>query len=322
MDGQTILVTGAAGFIGTHLCQRLAAKAVTVHAVSRSLPPGRSGSVTRSRADLTDAAETRRLLRRCHPDIIIHLAGLPAAARDPRLVLPTFHSNLVTTVNLLVAAQELGQPHLVLAGSFEEPDPPLATANSPYALSKGCARAYGQMFSERYGLPVTLARIFMTYGPTTNHLHKVIPYVILSLLNGQAPHLSSGRRGLDWIHVDDVVSGLLALAVAPAAPNGMIRTLDLGSGALTPIREVVTRIVELMSPQPQDAPLFDPVLDRPFEQERVANLQATRDAIGWQPEIGLNQGLAATVEWFQRHRLQTAAHGGCADAHRQVPVLR
>lgn len=323
--GRTVLVTGAAGFIGSHLCQRLAAMGVAVHAVSRSLSPGQSGSVTRNRCDLADLAATRSLLRRCRPDIIIHLAGLAAAARDPGLVLPTFQSNLAATVNLLTAAQEFAQPRVVLPGSLEEPEHldhprvhPDAVASSPYAISKWCASEYGRMFHRLYGLPVTIGRIFMAYGPTARDLHKLIPYVILSLLDGQAPRLSSGRRELDWIHVDDVVSGLLALADAPGAVG---QTLDIGSGTRVSIRDLVARIVELSGPPPEAAPIFDPALDRPFEQTRVARVQATQSAIGWRPAVTLNQGLAATVEWFQRHRRPSAVYGDRAVAYRQVPQV-
>lgn len=296
-QGHKVLVTGAAGFIGTHLCRRLDAAGADVHAVSRRLRRHERGNIRYERVDLTDLEATRALLRRVQPSMVIHLAGRPAAARDAELVVPTLQSNLTSTVHLLVAAQEQGAPRVVLPGSLEEPEPGNGGASSPYAMSKWAASRYGLMFHELYRLPVAIARIFMTYGPTHRDLHKLMPYVILSLLDGQAPRLSSGRREVDWIHVDDVVDGLLALATAPAAPG---QTLDLGSGRCVSIRAVVEELVRLIDPPVR--PVFDPALDRSQEQLRVADVERTRHALGWAPRIGLNQGLAETVEWFRRHR--------------------
>lgn len=303
--GRRVLVTGASGFLGAHLCRRLAAAAVETWAVSRTLPRAASGSMRNVPGDLTDLDATRELLRECRPDVVFHLAGLAAGAPDPELVLPTFRSNLVTTVNLLTALREQGASRIVLAGSMEEPDEADAAPGSPYAASKSGSSAYGRMFHRLYGLPIAIARIFVAYGPTARDLHKLVPRVILSLLDGRSPRLGSGRREVDWIHVDDVVGGLLAMAAAPQAVG---RTLDLGSGTLVPIRELAERIAELVDGRGA-APVFDPALDRPSERVRVADLAATRGCIAWQPATDLNQGLAATVEWFREHRALIRADG-------------
>lgn len=302
-EGHKVLVTGAAGFIGSHLCRRLADMGADVHAVSRRLRRGVVGSIAYESVDLTDLEATRLLLRRSRPSLVIHLAGRADAARGVERVLPTFRSNLLTTVNLLVAASERGAPRVVLPGSLEEPQTAQTVASSPYAMSKSAASGYGRMFHELYQLPVAIGRIFMTYGPTRKNLHKLIPYVILALLDGQAPELSSGRRAVDWIHVEDVVEGLLALATAPAAVGA---SFDLGSGVCVPIREVVEHLVALIDPALM--PHFDPALDRPQEQLRVADLARSRALLGWAPRIELDQGLADTVEWFRRHR-DSLRHG-------------
>jgi UDP-glucose 4-epimerase len=297
LAGRKLLVTGAAGFIGTRLCERLAALDVTAHAVSRSVQGRSSGSVTYLQADLSELETTRRLLQRLQPDVVIHLAGLAAAARGLELVLPTFESNLLATVNLLTAARELGAPRIVLPGSLEEPERPDAVASSPYAISKWAASAYGRMFHELYGLPVAIGRLFITYGPTRKDPHKLIPYTILSLLDGRAPRLSSGRREVDWVHIDDVVDGLLALATAPQAVG---QCFDIGSGRLVSIRGVVERLVALVDPAL--VPHFDASLDRPSEQVRVADVERTQRALGWVPRVDLERGLADTVDWFREQR--------------------
>lgn len=299
LRGQKVLVTGAAGFIGGQLCERLARAEINVHAVSRSFSPGVHGSLKRERVDLSEPEATRRLLRRTQPDLVFHLAGFANGARDPALIAPNLQGNLLTTIHLLTAALECGAPLVVLPASLEEPDAADDAPSSPYAAAKWAASAYGRMFHQLYGLPVSIARIFITYGPAGNNLHKLIPYSILSLLDGVAPRLSSGRRGVDWIHVDDVVDGLLALAAARGAAGA---TLDIGSGLLTSVRSVVERIARLVDPARTLTPIFDAALDRPQEQVRVASVRRTEELTGWKARIPLDEGLARTVEWYRRNR--------------------
>jgi nucleoside-diphosphate-sugar epimerase len=137
---------------------------------------------------------TCHLLGTRKPDIVFHLAGCAAGARDPRLVIPTFQSNLATTVNILMATGEYGTSRVVLPGSFEEPEEATVSPSSPYAASKWAASTYARMFHSLFGTP------------------ELVPYTILSLLRGKSPRLSSGRRKVDWIYIDDVIDGLLLLA--------------------------------------------------------------------------------------------------------------
>jgi nucleoside-diphosphate-sugar epimerase len=288
------LVTGAAGFIGTHLVAHLERVGAETRAVSRSASSARRGTVTFERADLSDPRVASELIGRVRPEIVFHLAGLALGARNRDLILRTFESNLRSTVNLLIAASESGDARVVLPGSLEEPEPPDAVASSPYAMSKWAASSYGRMFHALYGLDVTIARVFITYGPTHKDLHKLIPYVILSLLRGEAPKLARGRRPVDWIHVQDVVEGLIALALAEGTAG---QTVDIGSGVLVPIRNLVEMIAEEFPKGP--APVFDASPERPFEQVRAADLGRTLAAIGWEPRIALAQGLKETIEWFR-----------------------
>lgn len=304
LRGQSVLVTGASGFIGSHLCARLAAIQASVHAVSRSAAAHPISGVSYVRADVRDCDRMTRLLRECKPCAVFHMAGDPAAARDASHVWPSLQSNVIATVSILSAALEAGSPRVVLAGSLEEPRAADAMPSSPYALSKWASTAYGRLFGQLYDLPVAIGRLFMTYGPTTRDLHKLIPHLILSLLDGRSPRLSSGRREVDWVHVDDIVEGLLLLGTAPEAVGG---SFDLGSGSLVSIREIAQRIVKAVAPPGGAHPIFDPALDRPFEQLRVAKIASTQERLGWRPRIGLDDGLARTVEWFRQWRTTNAA---------------
>jgi UDP-glucose 4-epimerase len=246
--------------------------------------------------DLARIEACRALFAETGPEIVVHTAGHPFAARDLERVIPTFNDNLATTVNILTCAAESGKTRVVLAGSLEEPGPGEAGAaiSSPYAMSKWAASGYARMFHSLYSLPVVVARLFMVYGPGQRDPKKLIPSVIASLLRGHAPRASSGERPVDWIFIDDVVSGLLALAQAPGVEG---KTVDIGTGVLTTVRGVVETLAEIIPGAP--APEFGSVPSRRDEQVRAARAEETRATIGWSARVALRDGLARTVEWFR-----------------------
>jgi nucleoside-diphosphate-sugar epimerase len=298
LEGRRVLVTGARGFLGSHLCRRLLAGGAEVHAVSRTArPSGGEDGLRWWPCDPVDADAAHELVSRVKPGVVIHLAGMVTAAPDLGLVVPTFHSLLASTVHILTAAAQVGGCRVVLSGSLEEPTGGSADTlvpASPYAAAKLAAGAYARMFAALYGTSVVSLRPFMTYGPG-QHPTKVVPSTILSLLEGRAPELSSGERPLDWIYVEDVVDAFLAAAVRPGLDG---RTLDLGWGTAVRLREVVMRLVRLVDPS--IAPRFGARADRPDQRPRVADVAATAAALGWRPRTPLDAGLAATVEWYRR----------------------
>ena len=294
-SGQKILVTGASGFIGNHLCAHLTKNGGEVHAVSRKKRGNESG-LSWWQGDLSEIATVRELLMAVKPDVIFHLASHVVGTRDLEVVLPTFRSNLASTVNLLTVASEIGCRRIVLMGSLEEPDvaDQQAVPCSPYAAAKWAASAYARMFHSLYQLPVVIMRVFMVYGPAQQDLRKLIPYVILSLLRGKTPELTSGQRPVDWIYVGDVIEGLVAAALASEIEG---RTIDIGSGELVPIRTVVEHLLRVCDSQIE--PVFGALPERPLEQVRRANTASTHASIGWKPSTSLNEGLKRTVHWYE-----------------------
>ena len=293
---QRVVITGASGFLGSHLCRRLGEGGAEIHAVSRSARTNEGDRTHWWQGDMTDMATVRRILLETKPHVIFHLSGMVTAGADLEFVLPTLHSLLVSTVNLLTVAAEIGCSRMVLAASLTEPIPDQseATPGSPYAAAKWASSGYGRMFGKLYGLPVVIVRPFMTYGPG-QEIRKLIPYVTLSLLREQSPKLSSGKWEADWIYVDDVTSGLLAAA---QVPNIAGSTIDLGSGTLVPIRMIVQHLVDLTGSR--TAPIFGALTDRPLEQVRVADVTYAHKTLGWRPSVPLVDGLQRTVDWYRR----------------------
>ena len=298
---RTVLVTGASGFIGSHLCERLRDLGAVVHGVSRRQRNG--GAVTRWwQTELDDEIATRRLVESIAPDIIFHLASFVSGKRELEYVLPALRSNLLSTVNLLISATGSGCPKLVLTGSLEEVEGDAATATpaSPYAAAKGAASTYARMFHTLYGTPVVTARLFMVYGPNQKDHTKLVPYVSLSLLRGQLPQLMSGTREVDWIYVDDVIDAYLSLASKEGIDG---ETVDVGSGKLTSVRRVVEHLTDIV--EPDERPDFGSLEDRPFERVRVADVGRAYGLIGWKPKTPLVEGLTQTVDWYRNNLINS-----------------
>lgn len=297
LAGRKVCVTGAGGFIGGHLCRALRDCGAEVHGISRRAQVESAGDTCWWRGDLSDTSAIRKLMVAMKPDIVFHLASHVAGSRDLRLVWPTFEGNLVSTVNLLTIASEIGCQRIILAGSLEEPefDSGEPVPCSPYAASKGASSSYARMFHALYQTPVVIARLFMVYGPGHQDVKKLIPYVTLSLLNKQPPKLGSGQRQIDWIYVDDVVDGLIAAALTPNIEG---RTIDVGSGTLVSIRAIVQQLADQIDPCVEL--LWGAFPDRSMEQTRVANISRTHEMIGWNPKTSLAAGLERTVDWYRK----------------------
>ncbi len=296
LAGKVVVVTGATGFIGGAVARRLRGLGAQVHGISRS--PQTSPLCDRWwRAELTDEAQVRALLGAIRPSLVFDLAGLANGGRGSDMVLPTLQANLLVPVNLLLAAREHGC-RVLFAGSMEEAGPESAwpVPRSPYSAAKFAAGAYARMFHALYQTPMAWLRIAMAYGPAQPDSTKVIPYVISSLLRGEAPDLSSGTRLVDWIYIDDVVEAFLAAAVAPDLG---VTPLDVGSGELVTVRAVVEELARIIGSSV--APRFEARLDRPLEKACVADLAPTAAVLRWSPRVSLQEGLARTVEWYREH---------------------
>ncbi|MBD1845469.1 NAD-dependent epimerase/dehydratase family protein [Cyanobacteria bacterium FACHB-63] len=297
-DGQKVLVTGATGFIGSHLCQCLLHCDATVYGVSRYKQFSEDGSIQWLQADVRNFNEMQQIFTSIKPDTVFHLASYVSGSRNIDAVRSTLENNLLSTVNLLTLMAEAGGRRIILAGSLEEPDIGDAPIpSSPYAAAKWSCSAYAQMFYQLYQVPIVNARIFMVYGPAQKDIKKLIPYVTLSMLKGKSPELSSGQRQIDWIYVDDLIDGLIAIAQAPDVEGG---TFELGSSTLTPISTLVEQINQLIDPNIQ--PQFGALPDRPMEQVRAAKIAQSISKLGWKPKTPLQQGLRRTVEWYTAHR--------------------
>lgn len=294
--GKRVLVTGATGFIGQHLCDALVNLGADVFALSRSATDDDfSDKVKVCPVDLQDQEATERVVRMVQPEIVFHLAGLVNTQQDLSLVIPTLKNNLTGSINLFLALTQIGCERVVVIGSSEEPDVSRfgSSPNSPYAAAKDALTSYARMFHKVFSLPVVVARPYMSYGPH-QVTSKIIPYTITSLLSGVPPQISSGRRICDLIYIQDLIMALLLTGFKPDLAGEVV---DLGTGIGTTIHDAVQIITEIIDTPKY--PEFGAIPDRLYEYPQIADIAKTKDLIGFQPNWSLREGLELTIAWYR-----------------------
>ncbi len=296
LSGVPVLVTGASGFIGTHLCVALQKQGALVHAVSRKEQPPGEG-MTWWRRNLATKSEVEDLLDETQAEIVYHLSGAITASEELQMVQTTFESLLQSTLYFLEAVTTKGSRRLILTGSLNEPVGGVdAVPTSPYSAAKWMSCSYARMFHRLYKTPVVILRLFMGYGPGQNPA-KVIPSTINSYLSGLPPMLTSGSFTTDWIYISDLVDGLIKAATVPGIEG---QTFDLASGETASVKDIALMLKDIIG-SPLD-PIFGSLPDRTAGQMRTADIGNSAKILGWQPQITLKEGLTKTVAWYRQQQ--------------------
>lgn len=296
LSGRRVLVTGATGFLGWHLCAAFDQLGCEVFGLARGATSADlPGACAPLAVDLTVFDDVARTLRSLEPAIVCHAAGLVTGDRSIDLVAPMVRQNLVGAVNLFLAAKQAGCGRVVHIGSSEElaGDAPAPGPTSPYAAAKRAATLYASLFHDVYDLPVVTVQPFLMFG-SRQAPEKLIPYVIRSLLEAEAPRIGNGERLCDFVYVQDVVRGIVKAALAADAAGQVIQ---LGSGQALAVREIVGIVAELM--ESAVAPVFDEAAGRAGEVASVADGEKARELLQWQPVWPLRQALEETVRWYR-----------------------
>jgi UDP-glucose 4-epimerase len=293
--GSTVVVTGASGFLGSHLVPRLMDMGARVLALTRSGIPdaGFDGSGLRlMTCDMEDPAALEALVLRIRPDVVFHLGGKVSASPQADLVGPTFSTLLATSVKLLEATRTRHVGRLLLMGSTEE-EWVGGVPHSPYGAAKAAMSSYARMYANVFETPVVIVRPTEVFGPGQAPT-KLLPYAASAALQGKRARLSSGNRRGDWIYVSDAINGMLA--AAELAPDGA--EIDLGSGRLRSNREMVERLLAKLGTS--TTPIWGAIPDRPNEPERVADIEHAGHVLGWRPVVALDEGLEHTADAARR----------------------
>ena len=301
------LVTGGAGFIGSHLTEALLKRGDTVRIVDNfssgkreNLRPGAEVI----EGDLADEGVAARAVAGC--EYVLHEAAVPSVPRSVKDPLGTHRANVDATNQLLVAARDAGVKRLVFAGSsstygnspvLPKREDMRAAPLTPYAMQKHMGEQYCQLFTSLYGLETVTTRYFNVFGPRQapdSPYSGVISLFIKALLAKESPLIhGDGRQTRDFTYVTNVVDGVLRAA---AAPNVSGEVINIATGGRISLLELVRAIQLILGTNV--APTFGPAREGDVKESQ-ADIFKARKLLGYEPTVPFEEGLRHTVSWFK-----------------------
>ncbi len=315
-ENRRVLVTGAGGFIGSHLVERLLAEGARVRAfvrynsrgdpgLLRLLPAQELNRVEIIAGDLQDEDAVRKAVQGIQ--VVFHLGAMISIPYSYRHPVEVAKTNFIGTLNILMASRDFEVERLVHLSSSEVYGTaiqiPISEAHplqgqSPYSASKIGADKLAESFYCSFELPVVTIRPFNTYGPRQS-TRAVIPTIITQALTKETIHLGNQTTRRDFTFVNDTVSGLMKGAEVPGIEG---KLFNLGTGQEITIGELAQKIIQKTGRSVKIT--ADPVRLRPERSEVLRLLSdntLARKTLGWAPQVNLDEGLDHTIGWIKDH---------------------
>jgi UDP-glucose 4-epimerase len=305
------VVTGGAGFIGSHIVERLLRDGEEVVLVD-DFSTGTYSNIADFQSDRRLRVEKVNILQKKAlveifkgARFVFHQAAIPSVQKSLEYPFETNEVNIGGTLNVLLAAQQAGVNRVVLAGSssiYGDTDVLPKSENmapqplSPYALQKYTAEAYSQMMHRLFGVETTTLRYFNVFGPRQDPQSEyaaVIPRFVTAMLTGKSPTIyGDGEQSRDFTYIDNVVKANLEAARAPRAA-GEVMNIGLGD------RITLNRIVELLNEILGTCinPIYEPPRSGDVRHSQ-ASIERARQLIGFEPSVDFRTGLERTVRWY------------------------
>ena len=310
---QKILVTGAGGFVGSHLVQRLVGAGAKVRAFVRYnsrndwgmldyLPKEILDELEVITGDLRDSHAINNAVRSM--DIIFHLGSLiaiPYSYVHPREVIET---NVMGTLNVLAAAREMGVSKIIHTSTSEvygtaqyvpiDEGHPLK-GQSPYSASKIGADKITESYQHSWNLPVAIIRPFNIYGPRQS-TRAVIPTIITQALSGSKIFLGSLNTTRDFTYIDDTIEAFIRVA---ESSKSLGEVINIGSNFEISIADIAQRLIDIIGKTREITVDKKRLRPRDSEVERLwCDNSKAKHLLGWEPKIPLEEGLRKTIDWF------------------------
>lgn len=313
--GRTVLVTGAAGFLGGWLCLGLLERGARVVALVRDEAPGGRFSEAISRCTLVrgrleDFETLERACFQYEPEAIFHLGAQALVGTALRNPLETLESNVRGTWNVLEAARRAGNPRVIAAssdkayGSHREGlyrEDSVLDGVFPYDVSKTCADLLCRSYARTYGSNVAVTRCGNFFGGGDLNWSRLVPGTVRAALAGERPKLrSDGSYVRDYLYIEDAASAYLHLAEAlERRPELRGEAFNFSFESPLTVRGLVERVLDHCGRTDLDPEILDlPEARYEIPEQRLSAERARRE-LGWAPEVGLEEGLARTVAWYR-----------------------
>lgn len=315
-QNREVLVTGAGGFIASHLVEALVRSGAQVRAFVRYnsrgdpgllslIPPETYNQLEIIAGDLRDLPAISAAMRGVSH--VFHLGALIAIPYSYVHPVEVVESNIIGTLNVLLAARETGVERLIHTSTSEvygtalrvpiDESHPLQ-GQSPYSASKIGADKLAESFYRSFDVPVVTLRPFNTYGPRQS-ARAVIPTIITQVLTQKTIRLGNLDSRRDLTYVSDTVAGFLRVAEVPGVEG---ETFNLGTGSEVRIGDLANEIISLIGKPVEisvDAARLRP--QKSEVQRLLSDNRLARDRLGWQPIVSLRQGLKDTIAWIEQH---------------------
>jgi UDP-glucose 4-epimerase len=307
---ELVLVTGGAGFIGSHLCERLLHEGYGVRVLDDffsgkrdNIAPFGSG-IEMVEGSVADPAVAARAVKGAH--FVLHQAAIPSVPRSVREPLKSNHANVNGTLTLLEAAKDAGVQRVVYAASSsaygDTPTLPkvetmASDPRSPYAVAKLAGEGYCRAFTRVYGLETVCLRYFNVFGPRQDpngDYAAVIPRFILAILEGRPITLhGDGEQSRDFTFIANTVDGNLLAMKAPGASG---EVMNLACGESFTLNQMVQMLAEIIGKTPHVEYIESRTGD---VKHSLADISKARRLLGYEPKVSFREGLEKTVEYFR-----------------------
>ena len=317
-EGVAVLVTGAQGFIGSHLAERLLDLGARVVVPRRDVPArsrfrlaGLEARCDLVQLDLLDATGAARVVNEHEVEVVFHLAAQAIVGVANRSPASTWEANVRGTWNVLEACRALGGdgPRAIVVASSDKAygrhetlpyrEDHALRPEHPYDVSKACADLIARSYSRSLDLPVAVTRLANVYGPGDLNFSRIVPDTARALVRGARPVIRSDGTPLrDFLHVDDAVSAYLAVAASLERAELRGRAWNAGADAPITVAELVGRLITIsgryVDPDVRGAGSPRGEIDRQW-----LDSSAIRRELGWAPRRELDEGLAETYAWYE-----------------------